>query len=91
MERTLYMYIYIYIYIQIHMYTCVCVCVSWCLFVVSCRVSRDVARYFLFVVRHQSLDFDCLSLCCALLSVLLRAVAVAFVGFSWLVECLCLP
>ena len=78
-------------YILIHMHTCVCVCVSWCLFVVSCRVSRDVARNFSIVVRHWSLDFDCLSLCCALLSVLLRAVAVAFVGFSSLVEYLCLP
>ena len=91
MERLLYMHTHMYMYIQIHMYTCVCVYVSWCLFVVSCRVSRDVARNFLFVVRHQSLHFDCLSLCCALLSVLLRAVAVAFVGFSSLVEYLCLP
>ena len=44
-----------------------CVCVCLCAGAVSCRVSRVVARYFSFVVRHQSLIVDCPSLCCALL------------------------
>ena len=58
---------------------CTCVCVSMCLLcgAVSRRVSRVVARYVLFVVRDWSLVVDCPSLCCALLSVFLRAVAVA--------------
>ena len=75
-------------------FTFSCACASVCLCVcllcgaVSCRVSRVVARYFLFVVRHMSLVVDvlrCVVLCC---SVLLRAVAVAVAGFCWLLECL---
>ena len=52
---------------------CLCVFVSLCLCVcllcgaVSCLVSRVVARYFMFVVRHKSFVVDCPSLCCALL------------------------
>ena len=46
-------------------------------------MSRVVARYFLFV--------DCLSLCCALLSVLLRAVVVEVAVFCRLLECLRVP
>ena len=47
---------------------CACACASSCLLcgAVSRRVSRVVARYFLFVVR-ESLVVDCPSLCCALL------------------------
>ena len=50
--------IYIHKYIYMYIYTCVCVCVCLCVCVrllcgaVSCRVSRVVARYFLFVVRQ---------------------------------------
>ena len=68
---------------------CTCTCTSLCLCVcllcgaVSCRVSRVVPCYFLFVVRHWSSVVDCLSLSCALLSVLLRA----FIGY-WSV-CVC--
>ena len=51
---------------------------------------RVIARCVLFVVRQKSLVVDCLSLCCALLSLLLRAVAVAVAGFLcyWSV-CVC--
>ena len=79
--------LHIYIYRYIHMYMCVCVCVSLCLLcgAVSCRVSRVVARYVLFVVRDLSLVVDCLSFvlcsvvlcCCVLLLLSLRA----FVGY----------
>ena len=50
-----------------------CACVLCLVFVCllcgaeSCRVSRVVARYFLFVVRPSSSVVDCPSLCCALL------------------------
>ena len=68
--------------------------VSLCFFLlcgfVSCRVSRVVARFF-FVACHLSLVVDCLSLCCVLLSVLLRVVAVVEPGFCWLLECLRVP
>ena len=48
---------------------CVCVCLCACLLcgAVSCRVSRVVARYFLFVVGHLSSVVGCPSVCCALL------------------------
>ena len=43
-------------------YTSLCLCVCLLCGAVSCRVSRVVACYFLFVVRHWSSVVDCLSL-----------------------------
>ena len=48
-------------------YTYLCLCVCLLCGAVSCRVSRVVARYFLFVFRHLSSVVDCPSWCCALL------------------------
>ena len=76
---------------HIFIYMCMCMCVSLCLLwgAVSRRVSSVVARYLLFVIRDWSFVVGCPSLCCALLSVFLRAVVVA--GFWWLLECLRIP
>ena len=50
--------------VRVRVSLCLCVC---CVFVVLCRVSRVVARFFLFVVRHLcllSIVFRCGVLCC---------------------------
>ena len=73
------MYVYVYVYMW---RARACACLSLCFLcgAVSRRVSRVAARYVLFVVRDLSLVFDCLSLCCALLSLFLRDVVVAVAG-----------
>ena len=49
------------VHVRVRVSVCLCVCLLCGAF--SCRVSRVVARYFLFVVRHWSLVVDCPSFC----------------------------
>ena len=80
---------HIHIHAHIHVHVRVRSRVSLCLLcgAVSRRVSRVVARYFLFVDRDWSLSmvFRCVVLCC---SVLLRADAVVVAAFC---ECMRMP
>ena len=70
---------YTFIFISRYIHTCVCVRV--CLCVCVCLLCGAVFRQWSFAV-------DCLSLSCVLLSVLLRAGAVAVAGFCGLLGCL---